>query len=284
MVVALMASKMTDAYAKKNKKKEKIHYILDKINKKLDQYDADVNAAVTQHDSDVNDDLETINDNLLDHDTEVNESLTEINNSLTDVNNSLTDVIEPKLDAILAACGNGGATASVPKTGQTTSFATWDDGDLEKGVAWPNPRFTDNLDGTITDNLTELIWLKDANCTETVGGVEKDSFGLLNWSDALTWCNNMASGSCGLTDGSEAGDWRLPNIREHQSLIDYGFSWPALPEGNPFTNMPPNTGLFHWSSTTNATGVEAWIVQFHVGGMRTLSKNTPLRVWCVRGP
>jgi hypothetical protein len=34
------------------------------------------------------------------------------------------------------------------------------------GVAWPNPRFTDNSDGTVTDNLTGLIWLKNANCTD----------------------------------------------------------------------------------------------------------------------
>ena len=42
--------------------------------------------------------------------------------------------------------------APVPKTGQTTSYATGDDGQLEKGVAWPYPRFTDNGDGTVTDN------------------------------------------------------------------------------------------------------------------------------------
>ncbi|MCW9078616.1 MAG: hypothetical protein OQK74_05525, partial [Gammaproteobacteria bacterium] len=44
--------------------------------------------------------------------------------------------------------------APVAKTGQTSSWAPGDDGDLEKGVAWPSPRFTDNLDGTVTDNLT----------------------------------------------------------------------------------------------------------------------------------
>ena len=42
----------------------------------------------------------------------------------------------------------------VPKTGQTTSYRTHDDGDLEKGVTWPSTRFTDNGDGTVTDNLT----------------------------------------------------------------------------------------------------------------------------------
>ena len=42
--------------------------------------------------------------------------------------------------------------ALLPKTGQTTSYASGDDGALQMGVAWPNPRFKDNNDGTITDN------------------------------------------------------------------------------------------------------------------------------------
>jgi hypothetical protein len=49
--------------------------------------------------------------------------------------------------------------APVPKTWQTTSYGTGDDGDLRKGVAWPDPRWTDNGDGTVTDHLTGLIWL-----------------------------------------------------------------------------------------------------------------------------
>ena len=64
--------------------------------------------------------------------------------------------------------------APVEKTGQTTSYAAGDDGDLEKGVTWPSPRFTDNTNGTVTDNLTGLIWLKNANC-----------FGEKSWSAAL---------------------------------------------------------------------------------------------------
>jgi hypothetical protein len=95
---------------------------------------------------------------------------------------------------------SGGYPAPVEKTGQTTSYATGDDGDLERGVAWPNPRFTNNGDGTVTDNLTGLIWLQDANC-----------FGLKNWDNTLSACNGLANGQCGLTDGSNAGDWKLPN-------------------------------------------------------------------------
>ena len=46
------------------------------------------------------------------------------------------------------------------QTGQTTSIVTGDDGYYEKGVSWPVPRFVDNGNGTITDNLTGLIWQK----------------------------------------------------------------------------------------------------------------------------
>ena len=125
--------------------------------------------------------------------------------------------------------------APVEKTGQTTSYAAGDDGDLEKGVTWPSPRFTDNTNGTVTDNLTGLIWLKNANC-----------FGTRTWADALSDCNSLASGSYGLSDGSVAGDWRLPNVKELQSLIHYGVYGPALPntlgtgqwsESDPFTNV-----------------------------------------------
>jgi hypothetical protein len=56
------------------------------------------------------------------------------------------------------------APAPVPRTGQTTSYAASDDGALQRGVVLPTPRFTDNSNGMITDNLTGLIWLKNANC------------------------------------------------------------------------------------------------------------------------
>ncbi len=127
--------------------------------------------------------------------------------------------------------------APVPKTGQTECYKSvsgWEackcgdtncrsgqDGDLEKGVAWPNPRFTDNGDGTVTDRLTGLIWLKDASCSDLAG---TDGDGKGNWVTALSAANNLASGTCSLNDGSSAGDWRLPNVRELHSLIQGMFS------------------------------------------------------------
>ena len=73
-----------------------------------------------------------------------------------------------------------GNYAPVPKTGQMQFYATGDDGDLHKGVAWPTPRFTDNQNGTVTDNLTGLIWMKNAS------NVDADGFGAKTWADALT--------------------------------------------------------------------------------------------------
>ena len=91
----------------------------------------------------------------------------------------------------------------LPKTGQTTSYAIGDDGDLEKGVAWPSPRFADNGDGTVTDNLTGLMW-------DQTG----DRFGMRTWAQALSDVNGL----------SFAGhsDWRLPNVNELRSLANYG--------------------------------------------------------------
>jgi len=51
--------------------------------------------------------------------------------------------------------------APVPRTGQTWTYAPGDDADLLKGVEWPVPRFTDNGDGTVKDNLTGLILAVD---------------------------------------------------------------------------------------------------------------------------
>ena len=153
----------------------------------------------------------------------------------------------------------------VPKTGQTASDAPGDDGDLQKGLS-TSPRFTNNGNGTITDNLTGLIWLKNANC-----------FGTRQWATAISDANTLASGACGLTDGSGAGDWRLPNLRELQSLVDYGTITccitiiPALPSGgHPFTNFQAS---FYWSSTTHfLDSTFAWGVGFSDGFLENLLK------------
>ena len=170
--------------------------------------------------------------------------------------------------------------APVPKTGQTASYDQneahpGDDGGLKKGVAWPTPRFTDHGNGTVTDNLTGLIWMKDA-------GV----LGTKNWQDALTAAYGLAAPAAGLSDGSKAGDWRLPNVRELQSLVNYGSYNPALPASHPFTNVHKLNSDYYWSSTTYAPiNGYAVLVDFYsgYGALSGVGWSGNYYVWCVRG-
>ncbi len=84
------------------------------------------------------------------------------------------------------------SAAGVPKTGQTVSSDTGDDGELQKGVAWPAPRFITGTTGVVTDTLTGLIWLKDASCG-SLAGTEVDGRG--DWLKALAAANGLADGS-----------------------------------------------------------------------------------------
>lgn len=153
--------------------------------------------------------------------------------------------------------------APVRKTGQISSYATGDDGDLERGVTWPTTRFTDNSDGTVTDNLTKLIWLKNANC-----------WGQETWADALSYANGLANGECGLTDGSSPGDWRLPSATEMLSLIDFGETGPPIPDSHLFTNFQ---AFDYWTSTSvEGWTNRAWIIGFTNGSLYYVYKTSDL--------
>ncbi len=161
--------------------------------------------------------------------------------------------------------------AAVPITGQTTSYSAGDDGALQKGVASPSPRFTDNGNGTVKDNITGLIWLKNANCANA----------MRTWANALSDVASLNSG--GTMNGNNCGntgnhtDWRLPNRRELASLTHDGYFNPALSNtagtgqwtaGNPFINVQSD---IYWSATTVAISpAYAWGVHLgdsHVGGV-----------------
>jgi hypothetical protein len=190
-------------------------------------------------------------------------------NSLT--NNSVTG-------ANFNAYNGSNPLVSLAATGQTTSYAVGDDASLKKGVAWPATRYVDNQDGTVTDNLTGLIWLKNAGC-----------FNPTVWTGALSDVNQLASGACGLTDGSTAGQWRLPNIVELESMVDASASNPAITPGSPFTNV--SNGIY-WSSTAYFGGQEgttnAWSIRLGDGSYLSDTVNNVMAtsnnaVWAVKG-
>jgi len=173
----------------------------------------------------------------------------------------------------------GTLVGSVLKTGQTISFTLGDDGDLERGAAWPSPRFITSTTGVVTDTATGLVWLQNASC---YGGQTRGN--------ALAAANGLNSGECGLSDGSVEGDWRLPNVRELHSLIHYGVFAPALPnaagtgkwsEGDPFTGVQL---ALYWSSATHMGYTpNAWLVGLTLGDMTSDNKMISHYVWPVRG-
>lgn len=173
----------------------------------------------------------------------------------------------------LALCYSPAGTGTIPCAG------TGQDADLARGVAWPEPRFVDRGDGSIEDHLTGLVWLANANC-----------FGAVDWLPALSAANGLASGACGLSDGSLPGDWRLPNRKELHSLVDYSQTLPMIPAGSPFNSVA--AANYH-SSTTCAPGLlTSGEVTVHMGNgyetcsyKQTMNGNVPqpAYVWPVRG-
>ncbi len=164
--------------------------------------------------------------------------------------------------------------AAVPKTGDSADGAT--------GVSFPNPRFTVNA-GTVKDNLTGLIWLKNAKCTDTISGITPAA-GKLAWQNAKDWIAGLKGDNtlCGLNDGSTAGQWRLPNRNELLSLIHAGYSSPALSDtvgtakwttdGDPFDYVQM---YYYWSAITYANiPTRAWFVFLFDGGVSDIAKTT----------
>lgn len=268
IIVALAVSQMTDAYAhgrSKYRSKEYEKKWAEKYSKKhIKKYHAcnrpDCRECKENHHKDKNNKAcRKLCSKILPILEAQNVALDEINKK---IDQNVTD------DSSALECPD----SPVAKTGQTDSFATGDDGDLEKGIAWPDPRFTDNGDGTVTDNLTGLIRDRNAN-----------RFGIRTWDEALSACNSLAaSDNSDLNDGSVAGDWRMANIKELLSLIDFSQSGPALPSGHPFIDVQ---GTNYWSSTTSANWQDgAWFLDFFDGVVASDSKAGSLGyVWCVRG-
>ena len=126
--------------------------------------------------------------------------------------------------------------------------------------------FHDNGNGTVSDTSTGLMWQQD---TARDGGGNYD---LMNWEEALAYCEGLSLG--GHTD------WRLPNIKELDFLVD-------LSRYNPSINTVyfPNTlASNYWSSTTGADYTDgAWGMYFNGGYVYCYSKSNYYYVRAVRG-
>jgi hypothetical protein len=118
---------------------------------------------------------------------------------------------------------------------------------------------------TVYDRFTGLGWAKmDALASDR-----------LNWTDALKFIRRMNAASV-----HGRADWRLPNVRELESLIDIRRHTPALSDGHPFGQIPEGC----WSSTTSVYEPRyAWVVYMQDGAVGVgYKKKADFHVWAVR--
>lgn len=147
-------------------------------------------------------------------------------------------------------------------------------GNADEQQVGPNlpPRFIDNHNGTVTDSSTGLVWLKDGDC-----------FGEQTWDNAVALSGSLANGQCGLSDGSRAGEWRLPDREELATLINRqqrdSSAWLNL-QG--FSKVRSN---FYWTSTeSDVSTTIAWFADMgRGGGVHKGGTMFPYYVWPVRG-
>jgi len=180
-----------------------------------------------------------------------------------------------------------------PATGQTTTFGPGSDGDVRAGATLS---YTDNGDGTITDNTTGLMWEK-----------KDQSGGIHDWTNRYTWgmtsapytmdgtmvtaflaTLNAGAGFAGHTD------WRIPNVKELQSIVNYEIPFPGPAVDGAFnTNCAGNCTVLtcsctqpftYWSSTTGLSNPSfAWYVNFIYGYVGNDTKDSESYARAVRG-
>lgn len=182
---------------------------------------------------------------------------------------------------------NVSAYTFVPQTGQIQSLVDSDDGDIKSGKQWPLQRFVDHKDGTITDQLTGLMWIKDADCSSEISS----GAAAIYWSRALEFTStlntNALNAPCTGYDKNYS-DWRIPNINETTSLMRAGLgnqtiaNWLNIPENNsPGFSQTNIVAKDVWTSTTSASNPEmAWVANLESGGTKLVNKsNTTLPIY-----
>jgi len=184
-----------------------------------------------------------------------------------------------------------GQTTSFPPTLKTTDAPVRDDGVVRAGGAL---RYQNNGDGTISDLNTGLMWEQKIRDIVTAQG-NHDVTRRFAWDSAAAtiwdWLEQVnTEGGAGLAGFN---DWRIPNVKELESILDYGTFNPAV---DPAFNNGPGIGpcsvaecsltasSAYWSSTTYAHLLTAaWGVFFFAGDAGTDGKGFTFFVRAVRG-
>jgi len=142
------------------------------------------------------------------------------------------------------------------------------DGSYDADQGKVQQAFTDNGDGTVTDNNTGLMWQQataDINKDNVIDDNDKR-----NWQEAKNECENL----------SFAGysDWRLPSLFELTTIVDYDRFNPAI------NSVFSCESSYYWSSGSYTNGASsAWFVNFFYGYDGWDDQSNSYYVRCVRG-
>lgn len=162
----------------------------------------------------------------------------------------------------------GSAAGGAPMGGSNGSGGAGVEPPPDEWAHWPMPNptgtglphesdYADNGNGTITDNVTGLVWQ---------AAVAQESY---SWQEANQYCRDLAL---------DNGGWRLPTAIELESLWDYTRARPAI---DPIFTGTPGEGF--WSSSPLAGGASsAWLVNFEDGGIGGLIVSALAGARCVR--
>ncbi|MBK5103734.1 MAG: DUF1566 domain-containing protein, partial [Burkholderiales bacterium] len=126
-------------------------------------------------------------------------------------------------------------------------------------------------DGTVTDPATGLTWMRCSIGQTWDGSACSGSAINYTWDDAIVQTGTTFAGQ---------SDWRLPNMRELQTILDRTKFNPAIDTAA----FPDSPGSAFWSSTPDVDiSTTAWYVNFGTGDVHTTDKGEPAPVRLVRG-
>ena len=203
-----------------------------------------------------------------------------------------TFVLLAALSPVAPATDGTIAAQTLPGTGPTAQVQVAET-ELDPPCFDNLSRYIDCRNGTVTDSVTGLVWLRDARC-----------LGAVDWATGSTRVARLADGECGLSDGSRSGQWRLPTVNEWRATIEPAVAMgcslegvgtpPALTNtaGTECLSVGPTAFLGvasdgYWSMTSNPQHPNnAWVTSL-VGTIHGFVfsgvKSHGLHVWPVRG-
>jgi hypothetical protein len=139
--------------------------------------------------------------------------------------------------------------------------------------------YTENGDGTFTDDNTGLMWE-----IKTLDGSIHDYNNVFSWTatgvDPDGTVFSVFLMELNSTGFAGYSDWRIPTVKELQSLVDYSQSLPAISPDLP--GVMTGVGIYYWTSTPAVSPSDAWFVHFDDGIVNANPKFWQQRVRAVR--